>query len=105
MSKIIALQSHMGAIAGLLRDKGYRVIDKYEAQRPGSRVDAYLYTNYHPEAFNSLHSSLEYADVSVGYTSLSYDRHTTPLMLNISGMTPEQAVSTLEHRLGYKDRH
>lgn len=105
MPKTIALQSGMSEVASMLRDKGYHVVDIYEAKRPGSKVDAYLYTSYHPDAFNSSLGILEYADISVGYTSISYDHHTSPVMMNITGMSPQQAVSTLEHRLGYKDRH
>lgn len=105
MPKIIALQSGMSTIAAMLRAKGYQIIDMYEARRPGSKVDAYLYTSYHPDVFSSSIGVLEYADVSLGYTSMSYDHHTSPVMMNVTGMTAEQAVSTLEHRLGHKDHH
>jgi len=105
MPKTIALQSGMSEVASMLRDKGYQVIDIYEAKRPGAKVDAYLYTSYHPDAFNSSLGALEYADVMVGYTSMSYDHQTSPMMMNITGMSPQQTVSTLEQRLGYKDRH
>lgn len=105
MPKTIALQSGMSSIASLLRAKGYRVVDMYEAKRPGAKVDACLYTSYHPDAFNSSHGLLEFADMTVGYTSMDYDHHTSPVMFNVTGMSPEQAVITLENRLGHKDRH
>lgn len=105
MSKIIALQSGMSTIAAMLRGKGYQVVDMYEARRPGAKIDAYLYTSYHPDAFNSSIGLLDCADISVGYASISYDHHTSPMMMNVTGLTAEQAVSTLEHRLGHKEHH
>jgi hypothetical protein len=105
MPKTVALQSSMHSIAQLLREKGYKVVDMYEAKRPGTKVDAYLYTSYHPDILNSYDNFVEDADISIGFISLDHDHRISPLMLNVTGLTAEQAVSTLEHRLGYRDRH
>ena len=105
MPKTIALQSGSQELAVLLREKGYKVVDMYEAKRPGLRIDAYLYTSYHPGIFSDFQSSVEEADITLGYISLEHHHDTSPLMLNITGMSASHALSTLEHRLTFRDQH
>ena len=105
MPKTIALQSGSQELAGLLREKGYKVVNMYEAKRPGARIDAYVYTSYHPAIFSDFQSSAEESDITLGYISMEHHHDTAPLMLNITGMSASQALSTLEHRLVFRDRH
>ncbi len=98
MPKVIALQSRIEPLAQLLRDRGYKVIDMYQAHHQRAQVDAYLYTNYHPDSFmdyNGLHAA---ADISLG-SNTDFQEHPTTFMLNITDLPAEQILSTLEHRL------
>ncbi|MCX7780550.1 MAG: YkuS family protein [Negativicutes bacterium] len=105
MPKTIALQSRMHNIAEILRIRGYMVVDMYAAKRPGAKIDAYLYTSYHPDIFTGYTNTAEAADITMGYASMDFDHRTSPLMLNVTGLTAEQAVNMLEHRLAHKERH
>ena len=97
MPKVVALQAHMGTLAELLRRKGYTVIDLYEACRPGVKVDALLYTGYHPDMATSFSSVTETADITIG--AGASENHPAPVRVNITGLRPETALAALEERL------
>ncbi|SDF64644.1 MBL fold metallo-hydrolase [Sporolituus thermophilus] len=97
MPKVVALQAHMGTLAELLRRKGYKVIDLYEAGRPGVKVDALLYTGYHPDITTTFNSLTETADITIG--TCAGESHPAPVRINITGLRPEAALAALEERL------
>lgn len=99
MSKIIALQSRIGKLAKFLQEHGYTVIDMYEAKYPGQPVDAFLYTGYHPDMVPSPFSLAESADITLGNHHHEFQDHTTPLMLNITGLKSEQVLELLRRQL------
>ncbi|MBC8015457.1 MAG: hypothetical protein H7X79_06905 [Sporomusaceae bacterium] len=101
MAKTIALQSTNQTLINRLREQGYKVIDMYEAHRQRAIVDAYLYTSYHPDAFNSYYSVAETSDIMLGDTAEASQPSAT-IMLNITNLQPEEIVLKLERRLQQK---
>lgn len=101
MAKTIALQSTNQALLNKLLEEGYKVIDMYEAHRQRATVDAYLYTSYHPDAFNSYYSLAETSDIMLGDTAET-SQPTATIMLNITNLHPEEIVLKLKQRLQQK---
>jgi hypothetical protein len=97
LSKIIVLQPNNPALAQLLKAQGYHVVDHYEARHISAPVDAYLYATYHPAAFISYYDAVDETNSLVNeMDTLSY--RPAGIILNISHLTAEQVVSTLERR-------
>lgn len=125
MPKVIALQSRLDDVARVLKKRGYKVIDWYEASQPDTKVDAFLYTSYHSDITSSYTSLTEgyaaslgdgrpdqNADISDAYDDLGgslstafgsvrpkLGRYPGAVMLNVVGMSPEEAADSLEERL------
>ncbi|MDT8899909.1 YkuS family protein [Anaeroselena agilis] len=97
MAKVVAVQSRMNDVARLLAKRGYKVVDMLEASRPGAHIDAFLYTSYHSDIVSSFDSATQTDNVTLGGEP-ELDSATVP-MVNVVGMTPEQAVDILEERL------
>jgi len=92
----------MEQIAQLLQERGYKVIDMYEASRPGAHVDAFLYTSYHPDIVTSFNNLTESADITLGGGHPDIESNPSPIMLNVTGLRPEQALATLEYRISHQ---
>ena len=102
MPRTIALHSASGSAAALLRGAGYRIVDFSEAAKPGTKIDAYVYTAaYRPDSI----SAAEAADISVGSAAAHPEQSGFPVMVNVAGLSAEQTLSTLQYRLGRKDHH
>ena len=105
MPKILALQHPAAGLAAALAAKGYRTVSLQEAVRFRSQVDAVLYDARRPETGPALHSALEAADISVGHDpggGLAGEALPGAIMLNITGMHPEQVVAEVEYRLQHR---
>lgn len=98
IAKIIALQSHTGAVARHLQQHGYQIISLQQAASPGQRVDALLVSGYRPDIDDL--SGCTYADITVG-AGCSVLNERQALTLNITGQRPEQVQAALE---GYLQR-
>lgn len=103
MVRVVALQSPEAKLAGILRDRGYQVIDLYQATHPRTRVDALLYSGHHPETVLSCHNSAEIADITLGNCATIPDDFPTTIMFNITGLNAEQAAEALDRR--FRHRH
>ena len=101
MAKTIALQSTNQTLINALLAQGYKVIDMYEAHRQRAIVDAYLYTNYHPDVFTSYYSVAETSDIMLGDTAETNQPSAT-IMLNNNNLQPEEVLLKLERRLQQK---
>ena len=101
MAKTIALQSTNQTLISALEQRGYTVIDMYEAHRQRALVDAYLYTSYHPDAFTSYTSVAETSDIMLGDT-VEASQPSTTIMLNITNLQPYEVLLKLERRLQQK---
>lgn len=104
MPKIIALQPNNQALASVLRDQGYTVIDMYQAHKQRKAVDAYLYTTYHPDVFTAYHNYAEPADITLGNTDELNSLPKT-IMINITNMQPDQVLMKLNRRLQERHQH
>lgn len=96
ITKIIALQSHTGAVARHLQQHGYQIISLQQAASPGQRVDALLVSGYRPDIDDL--SGCTYADMTVG-AGCSVLNERQALTLNITGQRPEQVQAALERYL------
>jgi len=105
MSKVVAVQSPGTKLTTLLEERGYQVIDLSSAARVHTRVDAILYTGYHPDTVLTASPSAEFSDITWGGLSPSPDEFPSAVNLNITGMRPEQAVDALESRLRHRHWH
>lgn len=101
MTKIIALQSTNQILLNRLHERGYKVIDMYEAHRQRAIVDAYLYTTYHPDAFNAYNSLAETSDIILT-DRFPINQESTTIMLNITHLQPDEIILKLERRLQEK---
>jgi len=99
MPKIVALQYPASRLAGLLAQKGYRVVDLYEAFRLRTHVDAVLYSVRQPEAAPDYHGLSAAADISLGDYMAASDGLPGAVTLNIAGRSPEAVVEELGRRL------
>ncbi|EGO63970.1 hypothetical protein [Acetonema longum] len=99
MSRIIAVQSDLARTVTLLQQKGYKVIDMYEAQKPGASPAACLYTSYHPDRNSGYHNGRDLWDIQLGGSGASPEGLVSAISLNITGMSPEAAVAALEYQL------
>jgi hypothetical protein len=105
MPKILALQHPAAGLAATLAAKGYETMSLQDAVRFRVHVDAVLYAAHRQETSAAFHSALEAADISVGHDhsggSLS---ETLPgaIMLNITGLHPDQVVAEVEQRLQHR---
>ncbi len=101
MAKTVALQHPAGKLAAVLTDKGYKVLALQEAVRFRVHVDALLYAGHRPETGAEVP---EAADMSVGhgYGWLADDALPGAVMLNITGLSPEEAAAELEIRLRHR---
>lgn len=98
MNKVIALQSSSQDLASILTQQGYTVIDMYQAYQQREKIDAYLYTTYHPDALTAYHST-SYPEDSPLDTVEEKDYDPKTLMLNITDLASEQILIVLERRL------
>jgi hypothetical protein len=98
MPKTIALQANSQELVDLLQQQGYTVVDMYQAHQQREAVDAYLYTTYHPDALTTYHSASDPLDSPLNITE-EIDSYPATLMMNISGLPPEQVLIRLKHRL------
>jgi hypothetical protein len=103
MVKVVALQSSEAKLAGLLRDRGYQVIDLHQSSKCRTHVDALLYTSHHPETVLSCYNSAEVADITLGDCNITPDHFPSTIMFNISGLNAEQAAEALDRR--FRHRH
>lgn len=104
MPKILALQHPAAGLAATLAAKGYRTVSLQEAVRFRTHVDAVLYVARRPETGPAFQSALEAADISVGHDpgGLPGDAMPGAIMLNITGLQPEQVVAEVEQRLQHR---
>jgi ABC-type molybdate transport system ATPase subunit len=93
----------MDNITKLLEKQGYHVVDMQEASKPGLKVDAFLFTSNHPDIVTSYNNLSNAADVSLALETPQQDSSVNTIMLNITGMSPQEAVQELEHRLAQKN--
>lgn len=98
MDKVIAVQSSLEDVSRLLKQKGYQIIDVYQASKPGYKVDAFLYTSSHPDIVTSYNSLTETDKVAFN-TGVPQLNETSIIMLNVTGLLPEEVLSLLEERL------
>lgn len=101
MPKILALQFPAARLAGLLAEKGYKVISLQDARRFRAHVDAVLYSGHRPETLPSCQDESLAADISLGCNA-SDDPAAETLMLNITGMSAPQIAAELEYRLQHR---
>lgn len=98
MAKVVAVQSRMEDVSRVLRKRGYTVVDMLEASRPGLHVDAFLFTSYHGDIVSSFDGLTQTDNVALDSTDPGLTSATTA-MVNVLGMSPEQAADVLEERL------
>jgi hypothetical protein len=101
VTKTVALQHPAGKLAAVLTAKGYKVLAFQEAVRFRVHVDAILYAGHRPETGAEMP---EAADMSVGHGHgwLADDALPGPVMLNIAGLSPEEAAAELAIRLHHR---
>ncbi len=101
MPKTVALRHPAGKLAAVLAAKGYKVLDLQEAVRFRVHVDAILYTAHRPEAGPAGYEALEAVDMSVGLGPDWWADEALPgaVMLNITGLSPEEVAEELKVRL------
>jgi hypothetical protein len=99
MARVVAVQSRMDDVARVLKKRGYQVVDMLEASKPGLNVDAFLYTSYHGDIVSSFDSFTQTDNVTLDNKASPLDSPTRT-MVNVYGMSPEQAVDIMEERLG-----
>jgi len=105
MTKILALQHPAAGLAATLAARGYKTVSLQEALRFRPHVDAVLYTARRPETSPSFHEALEAADICVGHDhggSPAGDALAGAVMLNITGLHPEEVVAAVEWRLRHR---
>ncbi len=104
MKKTVALQHPATWLAETLTARGYKVISLQEAVGFRAHVDAVLYSSRRAETVPSFHGGLESADISVGHRGEDALGDTLPgaIMLNITGLHPEQVAAELEARLRHR---
>ncbi len=98
MPKVVSLSSPTGTLAQFLSKHGYKIVDHNSVGRPGTKVDAILYTAYRPDMISTYTSFTETADISLGNINHDPDSH-NPAILNITGMGPDAVLDALERRL------
>jgi len=101
MAKTIAIYSTTTRLADLLRAKGYKLIDLATEIQERHRVDAIISCqnlSFTPGNF----LLLENTDLTVGSIEFFPDENTEVIRLNVVGLSPEQALSTLEGRLRHR---
>ena len=101
MAKTIALSSTTTLIAKLLKNRGYQVISLDETAKSRIPVDAILYSQNPLEA-TYCHQPPETSDISLGGFEPQSDEINAIIMLNITGLSREQAISALEGRLRHR---
>lgn len=94
MARTVALADPASRLGGLLAAKGYKLVGLQEARRFRAHVDAILYTGYRPEA-SGLTAGLT---DSAGARPASDDLPCA-IMLDVTGLDPQQAAAELEYRL------
>jgi len=92
----------MEDVARVLCSRGYKVVSMYEASNPDTQVNAFLYTSYHPDIDTSF-NNLSETDNIVFNQSLPHEESSV-IMLNVTGLGPEEAVDILEERLNSSTR-
>ncbi len=104
MSKTVAVQHPSSWVAATLTAKGYKVISLHEALSFRAHVDAVLYSSRRAETVPAFQSGPESADISVGHRGDWSPDETLPgaIMLNITGLHPEQVAAELESRLRHR---
>jgi hypothetical protein len=104
MNKTVALQHPSAWVAATLAARGYKVISLQEALSFRAHVDAVLYSSRRAETVPAFQSSLENADISVGHRGEWAPEEALPgaIMLNITGLHPEQVADELESRLRHR---
>ena len=104
MKKTVALQHPATWLAETLAARGYKVISLQEAVSFRAHVDAVLYSSRRAETIPAFHGGLESADISVGHRGEEAPGDALPgaIMLNITGLHPEQVAAELEARLRHR---
>lgn len=105
MPKILALHHPAAGLSAALAAKGYKTMSLQEALRFRTHVDAILYSTRLPETGPAFQSALEAADISVGHDhgeGMAGDALPGAIMLNITGLHPEQVVAEVEYRLQHR---
>lgn len=104
MKKTVALQHPSTWLVETLAARGYKVISLQEAVSFRVHADAVLYSSRRAETVPAFHSGLEAADISVGHHGEEALGDALPgaIMLNITGLHPEQVAAELESRLRHR---
>lgn len=90
LAKVIALKTNNHILTDLLAEKGYKVIDIYEAAQPGIHTDIFLYTGFHPETLYPFHNMV-FDDCTIS--------------INITGMPPKQVLLAIERQLAFNQQN
>jgi 6-phosphogluconate dehydrogenase len=99
MPKVVALQMPATNLAAFLTQRGYKVIEFNQLSRSRTQVDAVLYTHYRPE--ETISTYMSYTDNSDPIT----DDFPSAIMLNITGLQPDQVLNELDKRLRHRQYH
>ncbi len=95
----IAVQSRMDDVARILKQRGYKVVDMLEASNPDSHIDAFLYTSYHSDIVSSFNSFTQSDDAVLAAADSFQPNSASIVMVNTTGMNPQEAVDVMEERL------
>ena len=102
MPKTVALQYPAARLAELLAAHGYKVITLQEAVRFRAHVDAILYSGRNPETPLAHSTAVDIADISLGHSLAAADALPAAVMLNIIGLSAEEAAAELAYRLQHR---
>jgi len=102
VTKTIAIRAPGTELREALTARGYQVIELTEASRTHCHIDALLLTAFCPENITSCHQSLDASDIAIGSVYPAQDDLPHTIVLNITGMYPEQVVDSLERHLRHR---
>ena len=95
----MAIHSPEAQLSDILTSRGYRIIELTEASRSRCHVDALLLTAFCPENATSCYQSPIASDIAIGSVNIVQDDLPHTIVLNITGMYPEQVVDLLQRHL------
>lgn len=100
MYNIVALQHAMPAIDASLRKNGYIVVSAQDCAR--MQISAYLYTGHRSDP-SGYHFGALPVDRQVGWP-LPAPFIPWPLLINVSGLSPDEVLFILKYRLALVKR-
>lgn len=97
--KTVAVQHSMPEVCSRLRESGYLVVNPSEPLST-TRIDAYLYAGWRPDVPCC---GMEPADITCGSLTVPPEPG-IPVMVNVAGLSPNEALELLMYRLGLARR-